>query len=115
MCSRYIGIYRPRGTWNLSSRRIEIRQNSTPLAVAIELDASEVHPLDPGQGTPVLVRRGNKYATLPVALDYGWLGDEKLTQSQLSFLRSWEPWTDEWLDQQYEAHPDYSTWKGTLA
>jgi hypothetical protein len=61
-----------------------------PGGIKIELDASEIFPDDPGNGTPAMVFCGKHGGTFWCALDTGELGcgDYELTDEQHRWLQS---------------------------
>lgn len=62
-----------------------------PNSLRIVLDASQVFPADPGNGTPAMVYRGRESATYWCATDTGELETYRLRKSDI-----------EWLDAQHD-------------
>lgn len=73
----------------------------TERGLTVELNPKEVHPDDPGQGAPVLVRKGFRHsASFNVALEYGELsgGESLLSKAQVRWLQRIEPDVNAWLE-----------------
>jgi hypothetical protein len=90
-------------------RKVVIQENRNGLR--IECDASEIHPMDPGQGTPLLVCLGGRTASLDCAAGEGEIDGEPLNYLQMHFLHKWQDWCEAWLDHHYKLHPRYEEWK----
>lgn len=60
------------------------------LNIRIELDASEIYPNDPGQGTPAMVYSGRHSGTFWRAVAEGELDNCELTAEQGAWLESQE-------------------------
>lgn len=75
-----------------------------PSGLKLELDASQIYPDDPGQGTPALVVRGNATASLECALQEGELGwgEYFLSPDQSKWLNEIYSEANAWLDYQYK-------------
>lgn len=90
---------------NLQTQKQTIRRPQNYLA--IELDAAQIYPSDPGQGTPILVVHGQHTATLECAVNEGELAGRgnvlyKLSDLEMKWLDSVYDQCNEWLDTQYE-------------
>ncbi len=77
-----------------------------PNGIRLELDASEIVPDNPGEGTPAMVYCGRYSATYGCAMDTGELTDGgdtyDLSQHQLNYLSAMEDRVNEFLEQPAE-------------
>ena len=68
-----------------------------PGGIKIELDADEIYPNDPGQGTPILVVIGTQTASYNCAGDTGECGDTFVLDNQMKWLNDLDYALDTWL------------------
>jgi len=81
----------------------------------IELDASEIHPMRPGDGTPMMVFCRGNWGTLACALGEHDVDGEPLSDSEVEWLCEKERFCDEWMDWHFAMHPDYAAWRKAFA
>ena len=83
--------------------KVGIKRQETmrgPGGLLVKLDASEVYPDDPGNGTPAMVHLpfGRGQATYWCACGEGDIEGTELTQEQFEWLESLENAITQWLD-----------------
>jgi hypothetical protein len=71
-----------------------------PKGLRIELDAAQIFPSNPGNGTPAMVYRNGYSATFFCAMDTGELdcGTVELSDTECRWLNSQEGDVVDWLD-----------------
>ena len=76
-----------------------------PGGLLIKLDASEIFPDDPGNGTPAMVCKpfGGATSTFWCACDTGEIDGEEMTNAQKTWLDAQEHAVNQWVEIRSEA------------
>lgn len=78
------------------------RKIKGPDRVVLHLDATEIYPDNPGNGTPIMVEYMGAFATYNCAMGEGEIEGIELPREVMQWLDNHVNILDDWLDYHYE-------------